>query len=1091
MLRKLPTVLLLLAIAVPCAWAQTGTVRGEVTDTQNGEPLPGVSVVVEGANTGAATGGDGSYEIQDVPVGEQVLRATFVGFSDQEKTIEVRAGEVTEVNFQMGADPLGMDEVVVTGTGGAVEKRKLGNTISTIDAGGLEDSPVARVGELLQGREPGVTGLPGGGMTGQGTEIRIRGSSSLSRSNEPVVYVDGIRYNSSAGFGGLVNDGADGGNTSRLDDINPESIERVEILKGAAAATLYGSEASNGVVQIFTKRGDANLDAPRYSFSTTQGFTQFPEGRVRDQVGYASFDQQIDNMEQVMGGDFSKYELVRQNAVTDMFETGRVQTYSGSLEGGNDIVTYYASGRFSTENGPLGSPTRGSISARPSDAATRSQANVNLGITPTESTQISVTTAYNQLSFQTYTNSNNIYAPVTMAFSSNPKDVTPGEDGLEYGQNTFASVEEALQQALDQEVERFTGTANINYRPLEMLTLDGTFGADFSSSFGTETRPFGWDLDGLTGFVTEGQRLTSNVRNLELTLNTRAILENEFESIESTFTAGVQGFVTRRRTTSEGGSSFPGPGFNVTDAASQIDPFEQFREIVQLGLFGQEQIGLNNFAYLTLGGRLDANSAFGSDFDAVFYPKVSGSVVLSDLEFWGDAVGPFSTFRLRGAVGQSGLQPGAFDAVTTYGSIVSDVAGVVPNNVGNENLKPEITTEWEAGTEVGAFQDRLTLEATYWNRTTADALVQRQFSPAGGFRNAQLVNIGTLKGQGVDLSVESNVLDREDLSVDLFANAAYLWEQVEDLGGAPPIKAGGSYPRPRNYVVEGYAPGAHFGAALQEVPEGRLPVDLIDESGGSVQPGQDGNPDSRAALVQYLDGRDLSELMTDGGLADFPISTDEVLLKGPATDAIGGNLDHYKGKPFPDWNGSFGFDATVFGNFSISTLFEYKAGNFAVNNLSGAFAGRSPGLGRNTETVARAGRNFVTGGVDEDFQPQGDGEVRTQALETWIFEELGLAPFSGLNYIEDADFIRWRELSVTYDLPSGWVSQLGARSSSITFAGRNLKLWTPTGYSGIDPESNEVSAGSGGSVDQNFRKGIEAWQVPVQRRFTLKLQISF
>jgi hypothetical protein len=217
-----------------------------------------------------------------------------------------------------------------------------------------------------------------------------------------------------------------------------------------------------------------------------------------------------------------------------------------------------------------------------------------------------------------------------------------------------------------------------------------------------------------------------------------------------------------------------------------------------------------------------------------------------------------------------------------------------------------------------------------------------------------------------------------------------------------------------------------------------------------------------------------------------------VLLQGSANEDIGGNLDHYKGKPFPDWNGSFGFDASFLGNFSLSTMFEYKAGHYQVNNLSGAFAGRSPGLGRNTRGVATADRNFVTGGVNSNFEPQLDGEARVEALETWVYEELGLAPFSGLNYIEDADFIRWRELSITYNLPGEFVSPLGLSSASITLGGRNLKLWTPTGYSGIDPESNETSAGgAGNNFDQNFRKGIEAWQVPVQRRFTIKLDASF
>lgn len=1069
--------------------AQTGTIQGQVVDGRNGRPIPGVNVVIQGTTVGSATNNEGNYEIPNAPVGEHILRALFVGYDSPKKTIQVRADEVTEVNFEMGSDPLGLDEVVVTGTGGEVEKGKLGNTIATLNAGALENSPVQSISELLQGREPGVSGLPGGGMTGQGSEIRIRGSASLSQSNEPVVYVDGIRYNSAADIGGLVDPGG-GGETSRLDDVNPAAIERVEILKGAAAATLYGSEASNGVIQIFTKQGDANSDT-QFNFSITQGISQFPTGRVRDQWGYGTTDSQVSSMNEYARVDedvISRFEVVGQNAVTDAFELGRLQTYTGSVQGGTDLITYYVGGRFNTQDGPLDSPP--GIVTNANDAVTRAQANVNLTVFPSDASQIRVSTAYNHMNFDSYPNSNNVYAPITMAYSSNPRDAN---ERFEYGQNTFASVEEAFQQSVTQKVERFTGSLNAGYQPLEVLNLDATFGIDFTSNFGEEVRPYGWDVDDFTGFNANGQRQVTNSQNLELSLETKSVLNNEIaEDFESTLTVGGQGFITQSTVTSQDGVGFPGPGFNVVDAASQSTPFETFQEVVQIGLFVQEQIGYNDFAYLTIGGRYDANSAFGSDLSGVFYPKISGSVVVSDLDVWGSSVGPVSTFRIRGAVGQSGLQLEAFDALTTFSSIVSDEAGIVANNLGNPNLQPEIATEWEVGSEIGLFQNRITLDGTYWNRTTRDALVQRQFPPTGGFRLPQLVNIGELNGQGIELGLNATIVDNENLSVDFFANGAYLREQVTDLGQSPPIKAAGSYPRPRNYVVEGYAPGAHFGASLVDVEEGYLPVDLLDANGNR---GGDGEPDSREALVDYFDGMSPSDLTTgDGllGLADFPLSTDQVLLQESANEDIGGNLDHYKGKPFPDWNGSFGLDVSFLGNFSLSTMFEYKAGNYQVNNLSGAFAGRSPGLGRNSKGTATAGRNFVTGGVNSNFEPQLDGETRVEALETWVYEELGLSPFSGLNYIEDADFIRWRELSITYDLPSEFVAQFGVSSTSITLAGRNLKLWTPSGYSGIDPESNETAAGGGpNTFDQNFRKGIEAWQVPVQRRFTIKLDVSF
>lgn len=1062
--------ILLFVLFLPAvAWAQTGVIEGQVLDSQNGEPLPGVSVRVQGETIGAATDASGEYVIEAAPAGEHVLEATFVGYTPQQETVVVQSNETVTVNFELAPDQLGLDEVVVTGTGGEVEKGKLGNTISTISSEDLENNPITNVSELIQGREPGVQGIPGSGMTGQGSQIRIRGSASLSQGNEPVVYVDGIRANNGGGFSGFVGSGG-AGTPSRLDDLNPDAIERVEILKGAAAATLFGSEASNGVIQVFTKRGEAGQDA-QFNFSVEQSVMDPITRRIPDQFGFASNQETADQMSQFFG-DVQPFELVSQTAIKDLMETGYSQAYSGSVEGGTESITYYAAGRFTTEDGVIGIPD--GITGLASDEVTRGQGNLNIGLFPTESSRIRVTAQYSQSNFSTFSNSNSIFGTLAAASGSNPTRVT---EQKEYG-TLFVSVEESVQQQFTQEVQRFSGNVNGNYRPIEPLTLDATFGVDFTSAFNEETRPFGWNVDNQTSFNTEGQRIISEDRNLEFTLDTKATLDNEFdvgftESLTSNLTVGAQGFFSEQTVTSVNKVNFPGPGFNVTSAAaSTLDQLERFTEVRQVGVFAQEQIGINDHLFLTGGVRLDANSAFGDDFSTVTYPKASLSYIPSDAEYWPSSVGPLSSLRLRASVGQSGLQPGAFDALTTFDAFSSpDGAGVAPDNLGNNNLKPEIATEYEVGTELGFLGDRYTLEATYWDRTVSDALVQRQFAPTGGFIGSQLVNVAETKGRGVEIAVSATPLNTQDLSLEFFGDASYLWEEVSDLGGAPPIKAGGTYPRVRNFVQEGFAPGAHFGAQLLDTPEGVLPVDLD----------QDGEPDSKEELANMLDG---SNPIVD----DLPGNTQQVLLNSDG-------LNNYLGKPWPDWQGSFGFDLGV-SNFTLSTMFEYKAGNYFVNNLDGAFRGRNTAIGRNTPLAAEITRDFQTGGVDGDFNPQNDGQVRTEALETWVNEVLGLSPFSGLNYIEKADHIRWRELSLTYSVPTKFATRLGAESASFTVAGRNLRLWTTAGYSGEDPETNEVGRGSSNSAadtgfDENFRAGIEAWNVPIPRRFTFRLRVTF
>ena len=1051
--------------------AQTGAIEGQVFEARNGQPLPGVSVVIPSLNTGAATDVNGQYEIPSVPVGEYEVRVSFVGYKTQSQIAQVAADEVVVLNFEMETDALGLDEVVVTGTGGAVEKKRLGNTISTVNTEDLQNSPIANVSELMQGREPGVQGIAGSGMAGQGSKIRIRGSSSLSQSNEPVVYIDGIRSNNGGGFAGLVGTGGSG-TPSRLDDINPEAIERIEILKGAAAATLFGSEASNGVIQIFTKRGGVS-QAPSFTLGIEQGITRAPERRFTNQTNFVQTQDQVDVLSQVTGEEVRLFEMRSHNAITDMFETGRLQTYSASVSGGSEVITYYASGRFTAEDGPLKVPD--GLTGLVSDDVLRGQGTVNIGIFPTETSRIRVTALYSEVDFSTHQNSNNIFGTLAVASGSQPNRVTKQS---EYGGILFASLEETMQQTVDQETQRFSGSVNANINPIEFLSLDATFGVDFTSTFGEEVNPFGWNVDGVVGSNTEGRRAIADTRNLELTLDTKALLDNEIgDNITSSLTVGSQGFITRRTTASVAGVAFPGPGFNIVNAGSQFDREETFREIVQIGLFAQEQVGFNNYIFATAGVRLDANSAFGSDFSTVTYPKVSLSVVPSDAAFWAGPVGPLSSLRLRAAVGQSGLQPGAFDALTTFGPLAAPGrAGIVPDNLGNDDLQPEIATEWEVGTEMGLFADRLAVEATYWDRTVSDALVARQFPPTGGFRGSQLINVGETKGRGGELGVNVSAYNSQTLSVDVFANASYLWEQVTDLGDAPPIKAAGSYPRVRNFVTEGFAPGTHFGAALMDVPEGFLPVDIVN--------GGDGEPDSKEALVAYLSG------LTPEN-ARLPENTTQVLLSQDGNPDLAAPLNHYLGKPWPDWSGSFGVDVS-FLDFSLSTMFEYKAGNYFVNNLDGAFRKRNTAIGRNTPLAAETTRNYWTGGLDESLTPQNSGQVRLQALETWLNDLLGLAPFSGLNHIERADHIRWRELSLSYDVPTRFVTGFGAENVTLSLAGRNLYLWTTAGYTGQDPETNTF--GRGASTDQfdnNFREGIEAWNVPLPRRVTFKLRATF
>ncbi|GAA5522719.1 SusC/RagA family TonB-linked outer membrane protein [Aliifodinibius salicampi] len=1068
--------LVVLAAGPHHALAQS--ISGTVTENGTGDPLPGVNILIEGTSQGAATDIAGKYEITNIEPGTYTLRARFIGYEEQSSEISLEANQALTVDFTLSQSSVSLDEVVVTGTGGPVEVRKLGNSIGRVGAEELENAPISNFSDVIQGRIPGLVGLPSSGVTGEGSRIRIRGSSSLSQSNEPIVLIDGVRVDRGGGFGGSVSAGGSA-SPSRLDDLNPEAIDRVEVLKGAAAATLYGTEASNGVIQVFTKKG--SVSEPKFDFKVSQGTINYPKS-IPDNTGFARTRAQADTMSQYIGGNISPYELVRENYLHELYETGLTQEYSGSVSGGTEGITYFVNARWSDEDGPLGGDNlvypqgAGPLA---NDILKKGQLSTNLNIFPTENLQLRVISGYTSSNFETFQTGNNPYGVTSGAMHGKPELVGhQNRSGASY----TATIEERIQQTVSQEVQHFNSSIGANYRPFDILTIDGTFGIDYTSQFSESRRPFGWNINDYASIETEGARRTSDRSNLNITVDVKSTLQNQIsERFESTLIGGFQIFNQQNLVRGGEAVNFPGPGLDVSGAAANQNISEEYIEETQVGLFLQEQIGFDDFIFATIGGRYDTHSAFGAEFSGVFYPKLSLSVVPSDAPFW-SGLGPFSSLRVRAAVGQSGLQPGAFDALTTYSSLTSATGpGIVPENLGNPNLKPEISTEYEVGIDAGLFNERLTVETTYWDRTVSDALVQRQFPVSGGFLQTQLDNIGELKGRGLELSIDAQIVENSNWSASVFAGSAYLWEQITSLGGAPPIKVGGSYPRYRQFLTEGYAPATNFGAQLPDVSEGHLPLDkrgLLQTLGrdyANVDPGQ---PAERELVLDYLNS-------LTPGTASLEELNNYVLLADK--DGDGDQLDHHLGKPTPDWQGSFG-GSVSFNNFRINTMFEYKAGNFYINNLTEGFRQRSAGIGRNTPASARVERDYVTGGVNASYEPQNNGQVRLDAAEEWLNELLALDPFPGLNTIQQADFLRWRELSVSYTVPQDFTDRLNVRRLSFSLSGRNLMLWTK--YPGPDPEVNAIGRDGGSSLENNFLLGTDAWNMPIPRKVLLTLKLG-
>jgi TonB-linked SusC/RagA family outer membrane protein len=1099
---------LLCAATVPAAAQVTGVIRGKVTDAATGRPVDGTQLYVAGTDLGTLSNADGLYQFT-VRGGTLELRTRRVGYASASQQVTVRPGEVAEADFSLKQSAIGLDVVVVTGTGAGTEKRKLGNTVATIDAAAVRNAPVTNFSEILAGREPGVTVLPSGGLTGEGARIRIRGSASLSQSNEPIVYMDGVRVDRSGGFGDYVGTGG-GGYPSRLDDINPEAIERLEVLKGAAAATLYGTEASAGVIQVFTKQGSRG--APRFDFMTEQGFSRYPASRYEPQYGWVRTDALAASQSDALGIEIPTvaelsafygrpvrpFEILSRNIPVELFETGITNTFSGSVSGGTPGVTYYVNGRYGREDGPWG----GEFLGPARDLDRKAQGSASLVVLPTSNVKIRVNAGYVDAHHETPSNNNNIFGTISSVLWARPelakcfpgslptgtgsctvdgKVGSPLGPGNPYGTPAFATARENMQERIRQDSKHFTGSVNVAYQPIGELSVEGTFGVDMVNQISTDFAPFGYDVDKFISFIPDGFKLLDDRTRREVTVEAKATWTRRLgEHVQSTLVGGGQGFISKLHDVANEGDHFPGPGLEVTGAALTPIAYERFLESVNAGAFIQEQVGYKDFAFFTVGGRYDRNSAFGRTSEGVLYPKASISVQPSALSGWGNSAwrSKLSTVRLRAAVGQSGLQPQAFSKLTTFSALSSETgAGFGPENLGNPDLKPEVSTEWELGSEVGVLDDRAALDVTYWKRTTRDALYLRQFPTSGGFRKAQLSNVGRIDAHGWEIGATVIPISRPNLSVKLFANAAYLHELVTSLGGAPPIKVGGSYPRYRNYVREGYAPGALFGAKLVQ-PCSQRPAGA---SYPCLQPGQyaydlndDGNFDTDADLLGALGlPRSLPS----------PIRVDE--------DGDGDFLDHYQGKSTPDWAGSFGLTATILRNFELSSLFEYKVGNYTITNLTFAFRNANPILGRNSGKTAEIEAVMLNGA--------STAQDRRNAVKEWQ-HLIALTPYDGLNQNENGKFLRWRELGLTYSVPTEWAARkLGLRYVSLKASVRNLALWTP--YSGIDPELNVFGRGAGNDVttgvldlngiDNNFGNAIDAFGFALPRRFTFALRFGF
>jgi TonB-dependent SusC/RagA subfamily outer membrane receptor len=758
-----PLVLLLFAgSAAPLAAQATGTVRGKVTDARSARPLQSVQVFIPGTGRGALTDASGSFQMLNIPAGTHTVRAQLVGYATADASVSVTAGGTGEANFQLEPQALALDGLIVTGTAGQARRREVGNSIAQINLGQVAE-PVQNVDQLLQSRTPGLLVTESAGMAGAGSQIRLRGSTSVAMTNQPLIYVDGVRVRSDA-YQKNVPPGDYSGRSgnvtaSPLADIPPGDIERIEVIKGAAATTLYGTEAAAGVIQIFTKRGRSG--AARWSLQVDQGINRLrpfsPSGSVR--------------MGTLPDGSPDVYTATPLLNMEPYVRDGHRQNYALSVNGGGDALQYFVAGNWTDSKGVL-----------PHDEENKVGARGNFTFSPIEKLRLTWNSAYNRSTIQNTPSGNNAHGLTLNAFR---------QERNYFGDGNPDVVRQVLLYELTTSIDRFITGVTANFDPTSRFTNRFTVGYDLASQENRNIRPYGF-VAAPTGIVSD-QHFQASTLSAEYTGNYKLDLG---EALSTTLSFGGQSITSQEINLAARGNDLPGPGKPTVSNAALYQGVEERQRVVNAGLFAQALLGLKDKYFLTVGGRADGNSAFGQDLGLQFYPKVSGSYVVSEESFWPEAAG---SLKLRAAYGESGRAPGAFDAVRTWGAVgYAGQAAFFPRNRGNPKLGPERTGEIELGFDAAFLHERVQTEFTWYYQKTKDALFFVRQAPSFGWADiddstSQLENVGTMRNAGIELSLNGILVERKAWGWELGGSVYTNRSMVLDLGGASEFGAGGGW----------------------------------------------------------------------------------------------------------------------------------------------------------------------------------------------------------------------------------------------------------------------------------------------------------
>jgi TonB-linked SusC/RagA family outer membrane protein len=1069
----------LIALPALAAAQEAVTITGRVTSAEGGAPLGTASVTVEGLGAVTLTRDDGRYTLV-IPAarahGQQAtIVARLIGYKAKPALITL-TGNVTQ-DFALDVNPLRLGEVVVTGLGLSSSTEKLGTAISTVDSTLITKSHETNVVEALAGKTPGVNVNQQSGDPGASSYIRIRGIKSLSGDAQPLFVVDGVPIDNSVMTAEDPTAGVAAPN--RAADINPNDIETVTILKGAAAAAVYGARAADGVILITTKSGHAG--GTHYSLNTNYSFDKVDKS-IPLQTDYA---QGSGGVTAVCAGPGCRLTgssygaLIPAGTPTydhfgELFDTGHTSDNTLSASGGNDKTVFYLSAGYTNQNG---------IIVGPNDAYQRTTVRLKASHHLFDRLTVGGNISYVDGRGKFVQKGSNVSGLLLGGLRTTPTfnsvqfldSVTQTQRAYRYPQpvlfdntasrtydNPFFVIYEDPNTG---ETNRAYGNVNINYDATDWLKIDYTLGADYYNN---------QLLDALaqsSSSFSKGEIFRTDGNNLQIDHNLTATASHTFSpNFAGTFTVGQNLNARRFHETDVNGQTLVAASpFNLQNTVSWIPT--EFKSLVHSeSYFGQATADLYNQLYLTAALRNDGFSTFGESNPRAWYPKASVAWTFTNVLGKTDQKGVFSFGKLRAAYGETGKEPQVYSTQTVLvpggqfltgfgdfllasqqgnGALYSNSAfgalGAGLGALGNPNILPEREKEFEGGLDLGFFDQKADVALTYYRENSSDVILPLPIPLTSGY-STQLQNGAQLRNVGYEASLNVRPITRPNFSWDFGVNWSKNNTTVLNLKGATFVE---------NVAQFGGTFAGATGAATLGGDIGLRGNDFVRCNRGLIV-----GADSIDADVCQGAPKNALYIGADG----FPVvdPTDRVIAD-----------------PDPHWTGSIrtGFR---FNKVQISALVDHKQGGDVWNGTRGAL----DNFGTHKDTDIR-GQSF-TFGKDYPYLSGavvGPGAGTPVVIDQGWFQGdgSGFGPV-GSQFMEDGTYTKLREVSIAYTFDGKWVPNLiGLTSIDLRLAGRNLHTWTK--YKGIDPETNLAGAAFA-------TQGVDYFNNPQTRSFVVSIGLN-